>query len=139
MPLITETYLEGLDACIVFIKTRTKYASKDGIELAVLKALREVLLEILSFVFEVTCLLMVLLVDEFSLVHPMIYGAHKQTHNKEKEIKILSLSSNQRKLKYGDMNNIFWWFSSGTARIILGMAWSSFGIIGEFLVHGMIG
>ena len=69
----------------MFIKTRTKYASKDGIELAVLKALREVLLEILSFVFEVTCLLMVLLVDGFSLVHTVIYDAHKQAHNLEKK------------------------------------------------------
>ena len=30
-------------------KTGTKYASKDGIELAVLKAFREVLIEVLSF------------------------------------------------------------------------------------------
>ena len=35
-------------------KTRTKYASKDEIELAVLKAFREVLIEVLSSVFGVT-------------------------------------------------------------------------------------
>ena len=92
----------------MFIKTRTKYASKDGIELAVLKALREVLLEILSFGFEVTCLLMVLLVDGFSLVRTVIYDAHKQAHNQEKEIKVLSLSSNRKQLRYGDRCNIFW-------------------------------
>jgi len=84
----------------VFIKTGTKHASNDGIELAVLKAFWEVLIEELSFGFGVTelvlvHLLAVLLVDGFSLVHTMIYDAHKQAHNKEKEIKVLSLSSNQ--------------------------------------------
>ena len=29
-------------------------------------------------------------------------------------------------------------FSNGTAEIILGMAWSSFGIFGGFLAHEMI-
>ena len=104
----------------------------------------EVLIEVLSFGYGVAVLVLVpllavLLVDGFFLGHSVIYGAHKQTHNKEKEIKILSLNSNQRKLRYGDRNNIFWWFSNGTARIILGMAWSSFGIIRGFFVHGMIG
>ena len=33
----------------MFIKTRTKYASKDGIELAVFEAFGEVLVEALSF------------------------------------------------------------------------------------------
>jgi hypothetical protein len=78
----------------VFIKTRTKHASKGGIELAVLKAFREVLIEVLSFGFGVAelvliHLLTVLLVDGFSLVHTVIYDAHKQAHNQEKEIKIL--------------------------------------------------
>ena len=80
-------------------KTGTKHASKDRIELAVLKALREVLIEVLSFGFGVAelvlaHLLTVLLVDGFSLVHTMIYDAH----NKEKEIKVLSLSSNREQL-----------------------------------------
>ena len=75
----------------MFIKTRTKYASKGGIELDVFKAFREVLVEVLSFGLEVAelvliRLLAVLLVDGFSLVHTMIYGAHKQAPNKEKEI-----------------------------------------------------
>ena len=74
--------------------------SKDEIELAVFKAFREVLIEVLSFGFGVAVLVLahlltVLLVNGFSLVHTVIYGAHKQTHNKEKEINILSLSSNQ--------------------------------------------
>ena len=86
---------------VVFIKTRTKHASKDGIELAVLKAFRKVLIEVLSFGFGVTelvlvCLLIVLLVDGFSLVHTVIYAAHKQAHNQEKGIKVLSLSSNRK-------------------------------------------
>ena len=58
---------------VVFIKTRTKYASKGGIELAVFKAFREVLIDVLSFGFGVaelvlTYLLAILLVDRFSLV-----------------------------------------------------------------------
>ena len=73
----------------MFLKTRTKYASKDGIELAVFKAFREVLTEALSFGFGVAelvlvRLLTVLLVDGFSLVHTVIYDAYKQTHNQEK-------------------------------------------------------
>ena len=82
----------------MFIKTRTKYASKGGIELAVFEAFREVLVEVLSFGFGVVelvlvRLLAVLLVDGFSLVHTVIYNAYKRTHNQEKEIKVLSLSS----------------------------------------------
>ena len=70
----------------MFIKTRTKYASNGGIELAVLKSFREVLIEVLSFGFGVAVLvlihlLVVLLVDRFSLIHTAIYDAHKQAHN----------------------------------------------------------
>jgi len=86
--------------CCVY-KTGTKHASKDGIELAVLKAFREVLLEVLSLGFRVAelvlvHLLAVLLIDGFSLVHTVIYDAHKQAHNQEQEIKVLSLSSNRK-------------------------------------------
>ena len=78
----------------VYKKPGTKHASKCGIELAVFKAFREVLIEVLSFRFGVVelvliRLLTVLLVDEFSLVHTVIYDAYKQTHNQEKEIKVL--------------------------------------------------
>ena len=102
--------------------------SKDEILLAVLKAFREVLIEVLSFGFGVAVLILshllaVLLVDGFSLVHTVIYGAHKQTHNKEKEIKVLSLSSNRKKLRYGDGSNIFGWFSNVMAEIMLEMTW----------------
>ena len=86
---------------MVFIKTRTKHASRDGIELAVFKAFGEVLIEALSFGFGVTelvlvRLLTVLLVDGFSLVHTVIYDAYKHAHNQETEIKVLSLSSNRK-------------------------------------------
>ena len=126
------------------IKTRTKNASNGGIELAVFKAFREVLIEVLSFGFGVAelfliRLLAVLLIDGFSLVRTVIYEAYKQTHNEEKEIKVLSLSSNWKQLRYGDRSNIFERFSNGTAKIILGIAWSSFGLFGGFSVHEMIG
>jgi len=88
-------------------KTGTKHASKGEIELAVLKAFREVLIEVLPFGFGVAHLLAVLLVDGFSLVHTMIYNAYQQAHNKEKELKILSLSSNREQLRYVDGSNIF--------------------------------
>ena len=73
--------------------------SKDGIELSVLKAFREVLIEVLSFGFGVAHLLPVLLVDGFSFVQTVIYDAHKQAHNQEKEIKILSPSSNRELIR----------------------------------------
>ena len=81
----------------MFIKTRTKHASKDGIELAVFEAFGEVL----SFGLGVTELVLVqllteLLVDGFSFVHTVVYDAYKQTHNQEKEIKVLSLSSSRK-------------------------------------------
>ena len=61
--------------------------SKDGIGLAVFKAFRELLLAVRVFklrlaVLVLAHLLTVQLVDGFSLVHTVIYGAHKQTHNK---------------------------------------------------------
>ena len=74
----------------MFIKTRTKHASKDETEVAVFKAFQEVLIEVLSFGFGVVelvlvHLLIVLLVDGLSLVHTVIYDAYKQTHNQEKK------------------------------------------------------
>ena len=110
------------------MKTGTKHASKGGIELAVLKAFREVLIEVPSFGFGVTelvlvHLLAVLLVDGFSLVHTVIYDAHKQAHNKEKEMKVLSLSSNRKQLRCEDRSNISGRFPNGTAKTIIGMAW----------------
>ena len=71
------------------------------IELTVIKAFREVLLEVLSFGFGVAELVLVrlltiLLVDGFSLIHTMIYDVYKHAHNQETEIKVLSLSSNRK-------------------------------------------
>ena len=123
----TTCSFENRPICCVY-KTGTKYASKDGIELAVHKAFRGVLIEVLSFGLGVTVmvlahLLVVLLVDGFSLVHTVIYDAYKQAHIKEKEMKVLSLSSSQKQLRYGDRSNIFGWLSNGTAEIILEMVW----------------
>ena len=56
----------------MFIKTRTKHASKDEIELAVLKVFREVLIKVPSFRFRVAHLFAVLLVDGFFLGHSVI-------------------------------------------------------------------
>ena len=39
------------------------------------------------------CLLAVLLINELSFVHTIVYDAHKQTLNQDKETKALSLSS----------------------------------------------
>ena len=112
----------------MFIKTGTKHAPKGGIELAVFKSFREVLFEVPSFRFGVAKLVLihflaVRLIDRFSLIHTVIYDAHKQAHNQVKEINVLSLSSNQKQLKYGDRSNIFGRFSIGMAKTILGMAW----------------
>ena len=112
----------------MFIKTGTKHASKGGIELAVFKSFRGFLIEVLSFglgVAELVLvrLLAVLLIDGLSLVHTVIYDAYKPTHNQEKEIKALSLSSNRKQLRYGDRSNIFGRFPNGMAKTMLGMAW----------------
>ena len=109
-------------------KIGLKYASKDEIELAVHKAFWEVRIEVLSFGFRVVVLVLahlltILLVDGFSLIHTVIYDAHKQAHNKEKEIKILSLSSNRKQLRYEDRSDIFGRFSNGTTETILEQAW----------------
>ena len=66
---------------VVFIKTRTEHASKDGIELAVFAAFGE----ILSFGLGVAELVLVLLltvwlVDGLSFVHSVVYSTHKQAH-----------------------------------------------------------
>ena len=83
----------------MFIKTRTKHASKGGIKLAVFEAFGEVLIKVLSFGLGIANLVLVrglavLLVNGLSFVHTVVYDTYKQTHNQEKEIKVLSLSSN---------------------------------------------
>ena len=79
----------------MFIKTRTKYASKGGIELAVFKAFREVLIEVLSFGFGVAELVLAHLLT----VHTMIYDTHKQAHNKEKRNKGFTVELGSGKIK----------------------------------------
>ena len=73
----------------MFIKTRTKHASKGGIELAVFKAFGEVLIEAWSFGFGVAELILVrlftvLLVDGLSFAHSAVYSTHKQASNQNK-------------------------------------------------------
>ena len=82
---------------MVFIKPRTKHASKGGIELAIFEAFGE----ILSFGLGVAELILVhllaiLLVDGLSFVLTVVYDAHKQTLNQNKETKALSLSLNRK-------------------------------------------
>ena len=72
----------------MFIKARTKHASKGGIELAVFKAFRDVLsfgLGVAELVL--VHLLAVLLVDVFSLGHSVIYSNDGATANKHKQAK----------------------------------------------------
>ena len=70
----------------MFIKTRTKHASKGGIELAVFVAFGEVLsfgLGVAELVL--VYLLAVLLVGGLSFVHTVVYDACKQAHNQDTE------------------------------------------------------
>jgi hypothetical protein len=72
----------------VFIKLGQKHASKGGIELAIIKSLREVLTEALSLGFGVTELVLVRLVTVGTfLVHSVSYDANNQAHNQAKELK----------------------------------------------------
>ena len=85
----------------MFIKTRTKACIKGWIELAVFEAFGEVLVEALSFGLGVTDLVLVhgltvLLVNGLSFIHTVVYDTNKQTHNQDKEIQVLSLSSNRK-------------------------------------------
>ena len=88
----------------MFLKTGTKHASKGGIELAVFESFREVLIEALSFGFEVAELVLVrwlavLLVDGLSLVHTVIYDANKQAHNQDRDKSfIVELESGTHKI-----------------------------------------
>ena len=82
-------------------KLGQKHASKNGIELAVFEAFEKVLVEALSFGLGVVELVLVrwlavLFVNRLSFIHTVVYDAYKQTHNQEKEIKVLSLSSNRK-------------------------------------------
>ena len=84
--------------------------SKDEIELAVHKAFRIVLIEVLSFRFGVTVLvfahlLAVLLVDGFFLGHSVIYGDDGATANKHKQAKHkIKMSSKRRREKMKEVD-----------------------------------
>ena len=87
------------------------------IELAVFVAFGEVL----SFGLGVAELVLVLLltvqlVDGFSFVHSVVYSAHKQAHNQNKD---LSLSSKRGHIKYRAWSNIFGCASNGMVKTIL--------------------
>jgi hypothetical protein len=70
---------------VVFIKTRTEHASKGGIELAIIKPLREVLVEAVSLGLGIAELVLVCLVTVGTfLVHSVSYDANKQAHNQSK-------------------------------------------------------
>ena len=97
---------------------------RGGIELAVFVAFGEVL----SFRFGVTELILVhllavLLIHGLSFVLTAIYDTHKQTHNQEKEIKVLSLSSNREHIKYGVRGNVFMWSPNIMTGTRLRKAW----------------
>ena len=84
------------------------------IELAVFVAFGEVLSFGLGVAELVLVLLLtVLLVDGLSFVHSVVYNAHKQASNQNKD---LSLSSNRKHIKYGDRSDIFEWFGNSAAR-----------------------
>ena len=109
------------DHCVVFIKTRTQYASKDGIELAVFVAFGEVLSFGLGIAELVLVLLLtVLLVDGLSFVHSAVYSTHKQASNQYKDS---SLSSNREHIKYGARSNIFGWIPNDMATTRLRKVW----------------
>ena len=87
-------------------------------ELAVFEAFGEVLVEARSFGLRIAELVLdhwlaILLVNGLSFIHTVVYVANKQTHNQEKEMEVLSLSSNRRFLKYGVRSNILGWFPNG--------------------------
>jgi len=105
-------------------KLGQKHASKDGIELAVFVAFGEVL----SFGLGVVELVLVrllaeLLVDGLSFIHTVVYDAYEQTHNQEKEIKDLSLSSNRKHIKYGVWSKVFEWIPNGMTETELRDTW----------------
>ena len=110
--------------------------SKDEIELAVFKAFREFLLAVRFFRLQLAVLLGELL-DRFSFVHIGIFGAHNKHTINKKEINVLSLSSNQKKLSYGGKNNIFGRFLNGMAKVIQELVWSNLGALGGFFAHEM--
>ena len=109
---------------VVFIKTRTQYASKDGIELAVIVAFGEVLSFGLGVAERVLVhLLTALFVNGLSFIHSVVYSVHKQAHNQYSENKGLALSSNRKHIKYRARSGIFGCASNGMVKTILRETW----------------
>jgi hypothetical protein len=72
---------------VVFVKLGQKHASKGGIELAIIKSLREVLIEALSLGFGVAELVLVRLITLGTfLIHSMSYDANKRAYSQAKEL-----------------------------------------------------
>jgi hypothetical protein len=73
---------------VVLTKLGQEHASKGGIELAIIKPLREVLIEALSLGFGVAELVLIRLITVGTfLVHSVSYDTNKQAHNQSKELK----------------------------------------------------
>ena len=88
----------------MFIKLGRNMQSKDEIELAVLKAFREVPIEVLSIGFGVTVLVLapllaVLLVEVFFLNHSVIYGVHNKHSINKKENKCFIVELESEKVR----------------------------------------
>ena len=84
-------------------KTRTKHASKGGIELAVFEAFGEVLVEALSFGLGVAELVLVrglavLLVNALSLIHIVVYVQTNTQSRKRNKSFIVELESETIKI-----------------------------------------
>ena len=103
----------------MFIKTGTKHASKDEIELVIFEAFLKLLLGIWVLGLRLAALLFFGL----SFSHTVVYGTHKQAHNQEKKQTFYRRARIGRILKQGGRKNIFERFSNGTAGIRLETEW----------------
>ena len=91
------------------------------IELAIFKAFGKVLSFGLGVVERVLVhLLTVRLVDGLSFGHSVVYSAHKQAHNQNKD---LSSSSKRGHIKYRVWSDIFGCASNGMVKIVLSETW----------------
>ena len=88
---------------------------------SVFKAFREVLIEVLSFGFGVTKLVLVhllavLLVNRLSFVHSVVYDANKQAHNQDTKDKSLSET-------HKIQSKVFEWVPNGMVETELRDTW----------------
>ena len=81
------------------------------------KSLRMVILTIM--LVQVLCCHLITKITRNGINGAMfVTDVYKQAHNQEKEIKVLSLSSNRKQLRYGDRSNIFGRFPNGMDKIM---------------------